>query len=249
MRIRQADILLNSDPGSFAAALEGGTLREITRRGKWPLLHVGPRWVVEVQLRMTGRFVVHEVRPDPEIFGHLAAELRLDDGRSLWYDDRRRLGGFNLWTPEQWQERSAGLGPEPLDGELSVEYLRRSFRGRRAPVKNLLMNSRLVAGVGNVYAAEALHRSSLDPRRPGSGLASEEVGRLRRALIEVLQEGMAHGGTSFSDFRGPGGEAGRHQEHLAVYGREGDACPRCGGVVRRIKQAGRSTYFCPGCQR
>ena len=247
--VLQDDILLNAEPGDFARTVEGRRIRRVGRRGKWPLLFLDPDQVVETQLRMTGRFLVSVDPPDPSAFSHVAATFRLDDGRTMYYDDRRRLGGFNLWSLARWEERSAGLGPEPLGDEFTVAHLERILEGRRAPVKNLLMDARLVVGVGNVYAAEALHRSRLDPRRPGGELDTGELETLRDELVTVLEASLSRGGTSFSDFRSPVGEPGRNQRHLAVYGREGEACPRCGEEIRRIRQAGRSTYFCPGCQR
>lgn len=249
VRLHHDDILLNADPAEFRGAAEGEPIRRVSRRGKWVLLHLGSSAIVEVQLRMTGRFTVGPSPPDPGTYGHVAAEFDLEDGRTLYYDDRRRLGGFNLWTPEGWEERSASLGPEPLSEDFTSGHLTSALRGRRAPVKNLLLDSRIVAGVGNLYAAEALHRAGLDPRRPGGDLEAGEIEALRRALREVLRSGLRHGGASFSDFLPPGGEPGSHQEHLAVYGREDEPCPRCGRSVRRIRQAGRSTCFCPGCQR
>lgn len=249
VQVLEDDILLNAEPAAFARAVEGRRIHRVGRRGKWPLLFLDPDRVVETQLRMTGRFVVSAEPPDPSTFSHVAATFRLDDGRTLYYDDRRRLGGFNLWTAAAWEERSAGLGPEPLGPGFTADHLGRVLEGRRAPVKNLLMDAGVVAGVGNVYAAEALHRSRLDPRRLGGELEPAERERLRESLVSVLEEGLAHGGTSFSDFRDPAGEPGGHQRHLAVYGREGEDCPRCGREVSRIRQAGRSTYFCPGCQR
>lgn len=249
VQVLQDDILLNAEPADFARIVEGRRIRRVGRRGKWPLLFLEPDRVVETQLRMTGRFLVSADPPDPSDFSHVAATFRLDDGRTMYYDDRRRLGGFNLWSLARWEERSAGLGPEPLGPEFTVAHLERVLEGRRAPVKNLLMDARLVAGVGNVYAAEALHRSRLDPQRPGGELDTAELETLRDALVTVLEAGLSHGGTSFSDFRSPAGDPGRHQRHLAVYDREGEACPRCDEEVRRIRQAGRSTYFCPGCQQ
>lgn len=248
VRVHQPDILLNASVDAFARALRDRRIRRVSRRGKWPLLHLDARKVVEVQLRMTGRFALGAGPPDPATYGHVAAELYLDDGRTLYYDDRRRLGGFNLWTRQEWTDRSATLGPEPLDDGFTDAHLERTLRDRRAAVKNLLLDPEVVAGVGNLYAAEALHRAGLDPRRAGGGLDVGEIGELCSAVQEVLRAGLRHGGSSFSDFLSPAGEPGRHQEHLAVYGREGRPCPRCSGSVQRIVQSGRGTYFCPGCQ-
>ncbi len=248
VRVHEDDILLNAGPRAFGDAVEGERIRRVGRRGKWPLLVLGSGRILEVQLRMTGRFVLGAGPPDPAVYGHLAAEFDLGEGRTLYYDDQRRLGGFNLWTDGEWRQRSASLGPEPLEDGFTAEHLAGVLDGRRAAVKNLLLDGDLVAGVGNVYAAEALHEAGIDPRRPGGELDRGEERSLHRAVRHVLRQGLHRGGTSFSDFLSPAGEPGRNQEHLAVYGREGRACPGCGEQIRRIRQGGRSTYLCPACQ-
>lgn len=261
LRVHRPDILMDGEPpAAFAGAVRGRRIRSVERRAKYLLLRLtgeeggahgrgaaGGR-VLQVQLRMTGRFVLGRSRPDPSEFGHLAAELELDDGRTLFYDDVRRLGGFRLLDPAEWARESDALGPEPLEPDFDVPRLRRALSGRRAPVKNVLLDQRRVAGIGNIYAAEALHRAGVDPRRPGGSLEPEEGRRLHRALREVLGEALEAAGTTFRDYRAVNGRSGRFQDRLAVYGREGRPCPRCGGDVRRVVQAGRSTFFCPGCQ-
>ena len=249
VRVHQADILMNLPAEAEAArALEGRTVERLERRAKFLLFRLSGGTVLEVQLRMTGRFALGERLPDPEEFTHVAAELRLDDGRTLWYDDVRRLGGLRLLDEEAWRRREADLGPEPLEDDYRPEALGRELEGRRAPVKNLLMDQRRVAGVGNIYASEALHAAGLDPRRPGGSLDPREVERLHGALRRVLRRALEKAGTTFRDYRAVNGRSGRFQEMLAVYGREGEACPRCGAEVRRGVQAGRSTFWCPGCQ-
>lgn len=248
-QIRHADILLGptSEP-AFADEVVGRRIERLDRRAKFLLFRLsGPR-VMEVQLRMTGRFALEADRPDPDVYSHLAARLRLDDGRSLWYDDVRRFGGFRIMTPGEWRDREQELGPEPLDEGFRPARLGRELEGRRAPVKNLLLDQRRVAGLGNIYACESLHRARIDPRRPGRSLGAAEVERLHGAIRGVLGRALQHAGTSFRDFRAPDGETGRFQRRLAVYRRDGDRCPRCGGAVRRIVQAGRGTFFCPKCQ-
>lgn len=247
--VGHADILMNlPSEAAFAGRVVGRRVEGLDRRAKFLLFRLSGGEVLEVQLRMTGRFVLGEARPDPEEFGHLAARLLLDDGRSLWYDDVRRLGGFRVLSADEWRRREAELGPEPLEDGYRPAALGRELAGRRAPVKNLLLDQRRVAGVGNIYACESLHRAGLDPRRPGGALEEDEVGRLHGALRSVLARALERGGTTLRDYRTPDGGAGRFQRSLSVYGREDEPCPRCRGRVRRIVQAGRSTFFCPGCQ-
>lgn len=247
--VRHPDILMNL-PGeaAFAERVVGRRVEGLERRAKYLLFHLSGGEVLEVQLRMTGRFLLQVAPPDPEEYGHLAVRLLLDDGRSLWYDDVRRLGGFKVLAAEEWRRREAELGPEPLEEGYRPAALGRELAGRRAPVKNLLLDQRRVAGVGNIYACESLHRAGLDPRRPGGALEEDEVGRLHGALRSVLSRALERGGTTLRDYRTPDGGAGGFQRSLSVYGRKDEPCPRCGERVRRIVQAGRSTFFCPGCQ-
>ena len=204
--------------------------------------------MLQVQLRMTGRFALGAELPDPDEFRHVAAELLLDDGRTLYYDDVRRLGGLRLLSPEGWREIEARLGPEPLLPEFTPGDLAEALEESRAPVKNRLLDQGRIAGLGNIYAAEALHRAALDPRRPAGELDPEEVVRLHGAIRATLLDALAHAGTTFRDYRAVDGREGGYGERLAVYARSGEPCPRCASEVERIVQAGRSTFFCPGCQ-
>lgn len=248
-RIHQPDILMNlPSPSAFRGELVGRKIRELDRRAKYLLFRMSGEVVLQVQLRMTGRFALGRSRPDPDEYSHLAAELTLDDGRTLWYDDVRRLGGFRLVDDGEWEREDRRLGPEPLAEGYGPEDLARPLAGRRAPVKNLLMDQEVVAGIGNIYASEALHVAGLDPRRPGGELGGAEVERLHEAVRSVLREALAHAGTTFRDYRALNGRSGSFQERLRVYGRQGRPCRDCGREVRRVELAGRGTFFCPGCQ-
>ncbi len=249
VRVSHDDILMNrADEAAFARDVVDRRVTRVGRRAKYPLLWLDGEWVLEVQLRMTGRLLVRSDRPDPARFSHVAVEMDLDDGRTLYYDDTRRLGGFRLLTPAEWAEREAGLGPEPVDPEFGPEVLARILAGRRAAVKNLLMDQRRVSGVGNIYAAESLFRARVDPRRPAGSLDADETARLSRTLRDVLRAAIRHFGTSVRDYVGADGRPGDFQHHVRVYGREGEPCPECGAPIRRITQSGRSTFFCPRCQ-
>ncbi len=253
VRIHQPDIVLPPRPaGGIDTHLVGARVEEVARRGKYLLLHVerphADRAVLQVQLRMTGRFALGRGLEVPETLTHVAAELHLDDGRVLWYDDVRRLGGLRLLTTSEWEEVERRLGPEPLEPEFSTSRLGRILAGSRAPIKNLLLNQSRVAGIGNIYASEALHEARIDPRRPARELRPPEVRRLHGAVRRILRRATAAAGTTVRDYRGLDGRAGGFQVRLRVYGRAGEPCPRCGEEVRRIVQAGRSTFFCSGCQ-
>lgn len=248
VRVHRPDILMGgTKPASFRRKVEGTAVRGVERRGKNLLLRLDPDAVLQVQLRMTGRFALGRAAPDGTL-RHVAAEFDLDDGRTLYYDDVRRLGGFRLLRPEEWARSERELGPEPLSASFTAARLAALLAGRRAPVKNVLLDQRRVAGLGNIYVSEALFRARIDPRRPAGELAPPEVRRLHRSVRAVLREALERAGTTLTDYRSVDGRPGTFQERLRVYGREGEPCPRCGAPLRRIVQAGRSTFLCPLCQ-
>jgi len=198
---------------------------------------------------MTGRFWLGGQRPDPLEFRHPGAEFVLDDGRTLFYDDVRRLGGFDILSIPEWRAVEGRLGPEPLSASFTARRLARRLEPLRAPIKHVLLDQRRIAGIGNIYASEALHRASIDPFKPAGTLAYGEIARLHRAVRRVLREALDASGTSFSDYRAPDGRSGSFQNRLRVYGREGAPCLRCSTSLERAVQGGRSTFYCPQCQR
>jgi formamidopyrimidine-DNA glycosylase len=215
---------------------------------KADIVHLDDGSLLQVQLRMSGRFALGREVPDPAEFRHIAARLHLDDGRTLFYDDVRRLGGLRLVTGGDWEIEEARLGPEPLEPGYRAADLGRMLTATRSPVKNALMDQRRVAGVGNIYASEALFRARVDPRRQGRDLTPDEVKRLHRTVRGVLREAIQQAGTSFQNYRAVNGRSGEFQSSLDVYGREGEPCRTCGETIARIAQAGRSTFYCPACQ-
>lgn len=249
VRVHQPDIVMGEPgPERFVREVRGRRVEAVRRRAKYLLFDLSGERVLQTQLRMTGRFALRPGDPDPREYRHVAAEFDLDDGRTLLYDDVRRLGGFRLLSRDEWRREEARLGPEPLGEAFTPEALARILEGRRAPVKNVLLDQRRVAGVGNIYASESLHAADIDPRKPGGRLEPGETRRLHGALRNVLREALAAAGTTLRDYRGVDGSSGGFQEKLAVYGREGRECRTCGAAIRKIVQAGRSTYFCPACQ-
>lgn len=249
VRIHQDDIVLPpSDAGSLPAEMAGRRIESVGRRGKYLLIHLDGALVLQVQLRMSGRFVLSSGPPDPGEYRHVAARFALDDGRTLYYDDVRRLGGFRLLSVDRWKAEEKRLGPEPLGSGYRATDLGAKLAATRAPVKNALLDQRRLAGVGNIYASEALFRAGIDPRRPGRDLDAGEVRRLHRGIRAVLREAVEDAGTTFDLYRAVNGRSGEFQARLRVYGRERDPCRRCGRPIERIVQAGRSTFFCRRCQ-
>ena len=247
--IHKPDIVLPpGDPDSLRRRVQGRRIGSVSRRAKYLLFFFEDGPVLQVQLRMSGRFALGRARPDPGEFRHIAAELELDDDRTLYYDDMRRLGGFRLLDRDEWEREEAQLGPEPLEPGYRAADLGRALHATRTPVKNALMDQRRVAGIGNIYASEALHRAGVDPRRPARELGADEMARLHRALRRVLREALRASGTSFQSYRAVNGRSGSFQRSLRVYGREGEPCRKCGTPIEKVVQAGRSTWFCPACQ-
>jgi formamidopyrimidine-DNA glycosylase len=237
------------DPRHFAARLRGRRIGVVSRRGKYLLLGLDDGQVLVVHLGMTGqlRCVAASV-PEPD---HLHAVFALDDGRQLRYRDPRRFGRLLLGTEEELLAERAmpHLGPEPLDEHFTAADLYRRLHVRRAPIKALLLDQRIVAGVGNIYADEACFRARVRPERAAGTLSRPAVGRLRQALTDVIREAIANRGSTIIDYRDAWGEIGGNQERLLVYGRAGEPCVRCGRPLRQARIGGRTTVYCRWCQR
>lgn len=260
-------------PENFAARLSGQTVVRLERRGKYLLAHLGGGDVLLMHLGMTGRFLVHPpmrkvpgglkigtfIRETKDDAKHEHIVFHLIDGASVAYSDPRRFG-YMLVVPEiELAEHPLmkGLGVEPLGPELTPEYLARRALGKKVDLKAFLLDQRIVAGLGNIYVCEALFRAGLSPTRKAATLATKTGKPTERArllvaqLKSVLQDAIAAGGSSLRDYRHADGALGEFQHAFAVYDREGISCtrPRCGGTIRRIVQSGRSTFYCPKCQR
>ena len=249
VRVHKPDIVLSPTSAQrLTRALAGERIVEVSRRAKNLLFRLDSGRLLLTQVRMTGRFVLGPPLPARSELKHVAAEFDLDDGRTLYYDDVRRLGGFTLLSEGEWSVWEARLGPEPLEEDFTARLLADRLSRSRAPIKSFLLDQRRIAGIGNIYASEALHRARVDPRRTAGSLKPLEVTRLHRAIRAVLRDALAGSGTTLRDYRAVNGRSGRFQNSLRAYGREGEPCRRCRSRVRRIVQAGRSTFYCSGCQ-
>jgi formamidopyrimidine-DNA glycosylase len=232
-------------PKDLGQRLTGARVTALGRRAKYGLIHTDRGDSMIFHLGMSGSWRIDH--PVLETHDHLLIET--DEGRRLTLNDPRRFGSVDLVPTENLESWPAfhALGPEPT-GELDGAWFRQKFAGRQAPVKALLMDQRIIAGLGNIYACEALYRARIDPRKPAAKVSRAKLDALAAAIPAVLGEAIAAGGSTLRDFVSPDGELGYFAKDFAVYGREGDPCA-CGGVVRRIVQGGRSTFFCPRCQR
>ncbi len=247
---RERALRLQPRPADFTARLQGRRVLALGRRGKYLLADVGGGLTWVTHLGMSGRMSL-ALPGEPEA-AHTAVVVILEGGPEVRFVDPRTFGHTAVLTAEELAAAGpARLGPDALDALPRSRALADRLAGRRAPIKPLLLDQRLMAGLGNIYADEVLYRARLRPDRAAGSLSLEEVAALRRAVRPVLQASLRRGGTSLSDlaYLLPDGRAGGYLERLAVYGRAGEPCRRCGAAVVRIVQRGRSAYFCPECQR
>jgi formamidopyrimidine-DNA glycosylase len=243
-RVAWTRTLRDGDPARFVEGVRGRRIEAVGRRGKQVLIDLDGGAFLTVHLKMTGQlFVVPASRPiDP--YERLA--LGLDDGRELRFRDIRKFGRVGLYGADD--DPFDGVGPEPLDDRFTLREFRRRIRGRRARLKPLLVDQAFVAGVGNIYADEALWRSKLHPLRSARSLRPPDERALYRNIRQILAEAVERRGSSIDDYTAPDGD-GEMQENLDVYQRTGLPCPRCGRPIRRIVVGIRSTHFCSFCQR
>jgi formamidopyrimidine-DNA glycosylase len=252
-------------PAALGASLSGRTIRGLRRRGKYLLLSLEGGQTLVMHLRMTGNLVLVEAGERGEKLDpskgrrlyegerstserHLRARFRLGDGRELWFTDPRRFGEAFLIDDADLERRFERLGVEPLSAAFTPEALGAMAAGRTAPLKSFLLDQSRIAGVGNIYADEALFRARLHPLSPAGSMRSEHLEALRDAVIAALEAGIEGGGASIDDYRDGRGEKGTMQDEFLVHTREGEPCRRCGESIVRILVAGRSTYCCPSCQ-
>jgi formamidopyrimidine-DNA glycosylase len=242
-------------PLGLVARLTGARVTGFRRRAKYILMRLDSGWSVLVHLGMSGRMVVEPVgRNDITLHEHI--ELETDDGWRVGFVDPRRFGSVDLVETDREDSHRllAELGPEPLDDAFSAVVLDAALAGKKTPIKAALLDQKIVAGLGNIYVCEALFRAGLSPQRLAASVPGARSKRLVPAIKQTLTEAIAAGGSSLRDYLQPSGELGYFQHAWSVYGREGEPCPSCPGKpvcggVRRIAQAGRSTFYCPRKQR
>jgi formamidopyrimidine-DNA glycosylase len=237
------------DPQEVSAELNGEVVQALERRGKYLIFRFRSGRVLLIHLRMTGTLGHHRnggLEDDP----HRRAVVTLDDGSDVTYRDVRRFGTWLLLDPgEETEYLTRRLGEEPLGERFTTDSLAARLANRRAPIKAAILDQRAAAGMGNIYADEALWRARIHPLTPAGELARPEIRRLQRAIRDALRAGIARQGTTLRDYRTPTGARGSMQEELRVYGREGEPCLRCGTAVAKTRIAGRGTYYCPSCQQ
>ncbi len=231
-------------PEELCRVLSGQRIDDVARRGKYLLFRLASGLVWVVHLRMTGSLQYSSSGCPADL--HLRARFRLDDGSWLCYRDLRKLG--MMWLVDDESMVVGKLGPEPLGEEFGPQELRPLLR-RSAPVKSVLLDQAAIAGIGNIYADEALFVARINPRRAARGLSRQASDRLHAAIRQVLVEAMGNRGSSFRDYVDSAGREGMHQLHVRVFRRTSQPCYDCGTPIRRVKVGGRSTHFCPRCQR
>ncbi len=246
-------------PERMSERLTGKRVLRLRRRSKYILGDLDSGETVLIHLGMSGRMLVSgdplgqfvHTHPAPEKHDHVV--LNMENGARITFNDPRRFGAMDLFATDTGESHTllASIGPEPLGNSFDEEYLIDTLSGRHTPMKSALLDQKIVAGLGNIYVCEALFRSKIHPTRPARRVSNERISSLVPVIRDVLSEAIEAGGSSLRDFRQADGELGYFQHSFDVYGREGEPCraPGCTAKIRRIVQSGRSTFYCPTCQR
>jgi formamidopyrimidine-DNA glycosylase len=248
-RVEIADARLTRpfDPDEVAAELQGEVVAAVERRGKYLVVRFRSGRTLLIHLRMTGSLRHH--RSGTEDDPYRRAVVRLDDGSDVSYRDVRRFGTWLLLEPgEDTPYLTERLGEEPLGAGFTPKALAARLANRRTSVKAAILDQRSAAGMGNIYADEALWRARINPLRQAGDLSAEEIRRLHRGIKDALRHGIKRQGTTLRDYRTPNGARGTMQDELRVYGRAGEPCFRCGTQIAKTRAAGRGTFYCPTCQ-
>ncbi|MGI8654855.1 MAG: bifunctional DNA-formamidopyrimidine glycosylase/DNA-(apurinic or apyrimidinic site) lyase [Pyrinomonadaceae bacterium] len=249
--VLRARLLPDSSPEEFAAQIRGARIESINRRGKHILIELDNGFVLVVHLRMSGRFLYLPMDAELPKFTH--AIFYLDNEYRLVFSDQRHFGLMKIVAADELHEAKElrELAPEPFSEEFTHEYLHAALQRSRRTLKETLLDQTKVTGLGNIYAAEAMFLAGVNPFIVASGFSKRRVPKLHQAILEVLAESIAHGSTLNVDPENIDGSyyGGEYEGHWRVYDREGEPCPTCQAAIKRIAHAGRSTYFCPRCQR
>jgi len=220
-----------------------GKINSITRRGKYIIVQTSKKYKLVIHLRMTGKLIFETDLNKTS--NHSRAEIIFTDSTKLIFNDIRTFGKIQILKSEDEVEAFSRLGIEPLSEDFNVSYFSEKLHNRTAPIKNILLDQRIIAGLGNIYVAEILYRCKIDPRKSGKTLNSDQIKDLIKYTKIILQEAIKHNGTTISDYRSVEDKTGKFQDFLKVYGKK--TC-ECGAEISKIKQAGRGTYFCASCQ-
>ena len=265
LTVRRRDLRV-AFPEHFAERMRGRHMLRLRRRAKYLLLDLDHNETLVMHLGMSGRFTIHGAHASrPGRFHNKAPDdgsgegkhdhvvFETDEGTRVVYTDHRRFG-LMLLVPtadvEKKLQAAGDLGPEPLDDAFTPALLSEALKGKKTPIKAALLDQRVVAGLGNIYVCEALFRSGIAPKRLAKTVAGARCEKLVPAIKAVLKEAIKAGGSTLRDYAGADGELGYFQHHFLVYDREGEPCPNaCGGTIKRIVQSGRSTFYCPKCQK
>jgi len=256
--VRRADLRWPF-PNGMASRLSGQRVTALRRRSKYILVDLASGETLIIHLGMSGRILIsgekvggfHHDHPAPQKHDHVV--LDIDNGARVVFNDARRFGAMDLSQTirleSHWLLKS--LGPEPLGNAFDEQYLAETLAGRRTPMKTALLDQKVVAGLGNIYVCETLHRARISPRRQAGNLSSAQVAKLVPTIRNVLQDAIDAGGSSLRDFRQTDGDLGYFQHAFQAYDRAGERCQTadCKGIIKRIVQSGRSTFYCPRCQR
>ena len=248
VEVIHADVL-RAPARRFASAVRGATIQGVGRRGKNVLIDLDGGRVIAVNLGMTGRLV--PVGPGDRLVSewtHPAVRFGFEGSGALVFDDTRRFGTVECLTRDAWEARSARMGPEPLETAFTTRDFHAALSASRAPIRSWLLDQRKIAGVGNIYANEALHLAGIHPMRQARAIDRDDAAKLRQGVRRVLNRAIRAGGTTIRDYRTAEGAAGRYARRLLVYGRDGSPCARCGSEIRRVVFGGRSAFYCPACQ-
>ncbi len=249
-RLQKSDVLRGVSRARLLKTLQGNSVVEVARRAKHAVFRLACGHRVVIQPRMTGSLVVHEPPLDADQERYAVLVCTLETGQLFVYRDVRRLGTVWLLDEPGWAQYTARIGPEPLDETFTPFVLAERLAGTRQAIKKAIMDQRRLAGVGNIYANEALFQAGVDPSKPASKLSLEELGALHTSIRDVFERALASEGTTFRDYRTGTGQPGRFQLELAVYGRGGEPCVRCGRrLVTTHAIDGRATTLCAFCQR
>ena len=244
VRVLHPDVL-RQPPRTFSAELRGRTFDSVSRRGKNIVAQLEGDTVLVINLGMTGRLLLTQKKSDST---HPAVRFALDSGPKLVFDDVRRFGVVEVLSGAEWKARSRQLGPEPLSSSYTAKKLSAGLAVSGSPIRSWLLDQRRLAGVGNIYANEALHVAGIHPQRLARSITGSEARGLHRALRSTLRQALANRGTTLRDYRDASGVPGRNAAVLTVYGRVGEPCRRCFSKIERIVFGNRSAFLCPRCQ-